>query len=278
MSEALVKVPKAPLGISRARLALTFLVPSSIMVGLGQITSSLGLVGVGSSFLMLGWFVFRQRREIQRFNRESAAALARLAHGDLAAARECFWRWAETTRSPNVAAVARLNLGWTLIFQAELDQAIAVLTDSVDRYATELRAQKVLHRNHIANALAYALRGDCDAAETCLDKALAARGSQEMLHGVYVAAIIEIRRGNAESAAKVLEDSWVKLESTLTGMDLRPIRVVRGFALAAAGVRAAGTASAALAGIRPMFPGEYHFLGVAWPEMAAFVASHDLAG
>ena len=63
----------------------------------------------------------------------------------------------------------------------------------------------------------------------------------------------------------------------MSAKDLRPIRVLRAFAIAAGGVREAGSASAIIAGMRPTYPHELAFLGAAWPEMAAFLASHELA-
>jgi hypothetical protein len=37
-----------------------------------------------------------------------------------------------------------------------------------------------------------------------------------------------------------------------------------------------GVTEAAVASLRPAHPGEYDVLGAAWPEMAAFLASHGL--
>ena len=49
------------------------------------------------------------------------------------------------------------------------------------------------------------------------------------------------------------------------------------FAIAALGVRNAGMAEAAIHGIKPAYPDELTFLGVAWPEMAGFLAANSLA-
>jgi len=63
----------------------------------------------------------------------------------------------------------------------------------------------------------------------------------------------------------------------MTGEALRPLRIVRAFAIAAAGPRDHGRADAVLAAARPAYPGEYEFVGKVWPEMASFLASHGMA-
>ena len=65
-------------------------------------------------------------------------------------------------------------------------------------------------------------------------------------------------------------------EGMLTGETLRPMRVLRAFALASSDPRNAGKAEIDVAAARPQYPDEYRFLGVAWPEMAVFLASHGL--
>lgn len=45
--------------------------------------------------------------------------------------------------------------------------------------------------------------------------------------------------------------------------------------MAAAGPREAGAAASLVS--RPAYPGEYDWLAVEWPELAAFLATHDLA-
>jgi hypothetical protein len=88
--------------------------------------------------------------------------------------------------------------------------------------------------------------------------------------------IVDCRAGESEKALTDLADNWIKYEAHLTGLGLRPLRIVRAFATAAAGPRSAGVAEAALAGLRPAYPGEYVYLGQAWPEMAQFLATHQL--
>jgi hypothetical protein len=74
-----------------------------------------------------------------------------------------------------------------------------------------------------------------------------------------------------------LDERWHEYEALLTGDIVRHLRVVRAFARAAAGPREAGTAAMDLASARPAYPGEYALLAAEWPEMAAFLAAHELA-
>jgi hypothetical protein len=89
--------------------------------------------------------------------------------------------------------------------------------------------------------------------------------------------LLDCRAGRAGAAVKLLDDRWMDCENALDGTWLRPLRVVRAFAIAAAGPREGGVAEAVLAPAKPLaFRGEYAFLGAAWPEMAAFLAAHEL--
>lgn len=90
-------------------------------------------------------------------------------------------------------------------------------------------------------------------------------------------AALHCRAGRFDDAVRLLDERWASCEGALTGGTLRPLRVLRGFAIASSNPRNAGLAEVALATSRPSFPGEYDFLGVEWPELAAFLAAHDLA-
>jgi hypothetical protein len=70
----------------------------------------------------------------------------------------------------------------------------------------------------------------------------------------------------------MLDEHWSEYEATMTGEVFRPVRIVRAFAITAAGPRSAGNAET----IRPAYPGEFDFLGVGWPEMETFLATNGL--
>jgi hypothetical protein len=224
--------------------------------------------------------IVRFQREARRFIVDNHAAITQIARGELDRARDTMYRWAAQTKQPRIAAVARHNLGWTLLRSGELQEAIDVFVANEKDHAKALAAVRLAPTSAIDLALAYALAGDSTAAERWVAET-ETRAEVPGLLSVpamiaFVRAIVDCRRGRHAEAAALLDARWGEYEAITTGEVLRPIRVVRAFALGGAGPRNAGMADAALASSRPSHPGEYRFLGVAWPEMAAFIATHGL--
>jgi hypothetical protein len=88
-----------------------------------------------------------------------------------------------------------------------------------------------------------------------------------------------LRKGRAAEATVSLEHAWTEHEATMTGEILRLMRVLRGFARAAAqGPRNQGVVERVLGDMKPRYEREFAFLGATWPEMAAFLAAQHLAG
>src|SRR6185295_16419000 len=79
----------------------------------------------------------------------------------------------------------------------------------------------------------------------------------------FARAVVDCRSGRTAEAVKALDERWTEYEAVLSGETLRPMRVVRAFAIAASGPRSAGMAEAALANTREAYPGEYRCLTVA---------------
>jgi hypothetical protein len=224
----------------------------------------------------------RFNRQMKRFHRDNDEAVASLARGELQRARDAFWTWAERATVPRITALARHNLGWTLMRQGELEQAIAVASDNVARNEGALAAMGMLPTSGVDIALYHALRGDSSGAEQWLTRTDQWSGLLSLptvpALKAFVRAVLACRAGLPDDAARLLDERWAEYEGLLTGDVLRPLRIVRAFAIAAGGPRNAGIAEAILGGAgRPAYPDEYDFLGVAWPEMASFLASHRLA-
>lgn len=222
----------------------------------------------------------RMTRMVQRFQTENTAAVAALGRGELESARATFSRWAETTGFPRLAAVANHNLGWTLARQGQLQRAIDVATANDERCLSALQANGLAPTSAIDLALYHALAGSLDDARRWLGvadgrKAMVALPTVPAMRAM-AQAVIDCRDGNAPEAARALDERWREYEALLTGDIVRPLRIVRAFARAAAGPREAGTAQMELVSARPAYPGEYAMLGVEWPEMAAFLAAHEL--
>ena len=232
---------------------------------------------------VIGWIVYvvRLRRRMQRFLVENVQGVAALGRGELQAAHDLFWRWAEDARATRASAVARHNLGWTLMRQGELQHAIDVLQDNDARNGEALKAVGLAATTAIDLALDYGLLGDVAAGERWMDEAAKRAREHAPLTlpamQAFAGAVRDCRAGRPAEAARLLDERWAEYEAALTGDVLRPLRVVRAFAIAAAGPRDAGMAEVALMQLRPTFPQELSFLGVAWPEMAQFLMSHGLA-
>jgi hypothetical protein len=152
-----------------------------------------------------------------------------------------------------------------------------------DTHLTERRARTPIGATCAADiAFCFALLGDFTNARSWL--ALAERRTQ----GQRVApasvggtkalarAVLDCREGRALVSASMLDDDWPQYEATLTGSLLRPLRIVRAYARAIQGPREAGIAETQLLTMRANYAGEFDYLGAAWPEMAAFLASHQL--
>src|ERR1044071_4577952 len=93
---------------------------------------------------------------------------------------------------------------------------------------------------------------------------------------VFARAVLDCRKEQCGDAARLLDEKWPECEAALTGADLRPLRVVHAYAHAAGGLRNSGVADNLLSSSRPVYDGEYDFLGVAWPAMRTFLVSHRL--
>jgi hypothetical protein len=242
------------------------------------------LVGIGGIILafivFMAVFIVRSLRQGRRFVAELNQALAAIGRGHLLQARDTFWKWAETSKSPITASCARHNLAWTLMRQGELKHASAVWTDLMNRYPGALTTTGLSATSAVDLALCHGLLGDLDAAEKWMTEAeqrtQPQSGAGLPAMKTYARAVLDCRAGRCADAARVLDDGWAECEAQLTGDVVRPLRVIRAFALAAAGPRDAGIAETIVIAARPAYTGEYDFLGAAWAEMASFLVAHQL--
>jgi len=164
--------------------------------------------------------------------------------------------------------------------QCELKQAIEVLTDNEEENTGALKAVALFPTSAVDLALCHALLGDLVAAEKCIADAevRASELSNPSFKAAkaFARAVVDCRAGRHVEAARMLEEGWPEFESMLTGDNLRPVRVVRAFAIAA-NPRNVGLAETVLGTSRSNYPGEFDFLGAAWPEMSTFLATHNLS-
>jgi hypothetical protein len=216
------------------------------------------------------------QRRVRRFVAANAVGMAALARGELQTALDIFAAWHAQPRPPRFAAVAQHNHGWTLIRQGQLQPALDMLTNNDETKRVGLKAYGLFPTSSIDIALCYALLDRLDVAETWIVETENRAGE---LHPpslgamkAFARAVVDCRSNRCAEAARMLAEHWAEYEATLTGDVMRPLRIVRAFAIADAGPRDAGLAQTVL----PAYPGEFDFLGVAWPEMASFLATNGL--
>ena len=246
--------------------------------GLGDHPAIIIIVGIGLLVVAVSFVL--NLRATKRFMREQRDAITLLHQGELTKAKEVFSQWAES-HMPRIAALSRHNVAWTLMRQGDLKQAIEVATSVLRQYPLELQAMMTFTTTMVDLALSQALSGDIAGAKKTMEdldsrKGLASNASFPAMK-VFTTAVIACRDGDAASASRVLDEKWASCESLLTGDVLRPMRVLRAFAIASADTRDAGKAELQLVNARPAFRGEYDFLGTAWPEMKTFLVANGLA-
>ncbi len=255
-----------------------------VPIGLGTVMPPHGLLlGLGGgAFLtyLIGLTAVAMTR-MRRFATENNLALGALGRGELAKAHEVFASWA-TSQDATISAVARHNLGWTLMLEGRADDAVTILEDAAEHYRRGLTRVAMLPTTRVDAALCHALLGKVDLAEIWYAKA--EEPVKAPPHPTFpgmkalVRGIIDCRDGRAAEAIVALDHAWTEHEPTMTGETLRVMRIVRAFACAAAdGPRNQGLVERVLGDMKLRYEREFAFLGGSWPEMAAFLAAHGLA-
>jgi hypothetical protein len=228
----------------------------------------------------VAWLVWLQRA-VRRYNEESADALTMLSRGDLGNALKRFEALALKWKRPrSVHAVVRHNVAYTLLRQGELARAIEIYS-ALERRRTTVNVSSVWQLTPSHLAIAHGLAGDLSSAQQWLDEAGKRMGTGDTRHlrglAALALAIIDCRRGGGAGVARELERLWTEFESALTGELLRPLRLVRAYAVSQdGGLRGQGAVEMLLVPLRGGPPGELAFMGAAWPEMKSFLTAHSL--
>ncbi|MFT3697757.1 MAG: hypothetical protein QM831_31750 [Kofleriaceae bacterium] len=224
---------------------------------------------------------FGGRREFRKFHAVLNTRIAGLARGEFEVARDEFRAYAERTKLPTIATLARLGLGAALTRLGAHAEVKALSLDTDARFSGTLTTLTLYPSSAQGVAFSCALLGEIEAAERWVAEAESRRAVHRSASTfdasqIYTRALIACRRGDPTAAATLLDDHWTACEVALPGSELRPMRVVRAFAVAmAGGPRDAGRAEQMIAALRPMaYEREFAFLGATWPEMDAFLAAH----
>lgn len=185
-------------------------------------------------------------------------------------------------KRPPYGPMVLLNLAESQLKAGRLDDALASCAQ-IERSRTLLGGTGVRVRLASLTALLYALKGhDLPLAIHWAGHARSriAKNREDRLalsaQLVLAEATIAARSGDHQGAVKLLDGRWLELRYALNADTMRTVEVVRAFAEAQAGVRAANVVGERLVRIEPITKGEFAFLGVEWPEMKTFMAAHGL--
>jgi hypothetical protein len=219
--------------------------------------------------------------QARRYNRVAQPGHLALTAGDAATAQREFAEARAKVRWPgSLRRLGDYNRAFALIREGKLALAIELLSET-DRRGGVLNLDGAIAG---ALALAYALAGDVALATDWLAETRR-RYSSYTAAGIRVPAFaytlseaaVELRAGEAEAMRRRLENHWTQLENSVTGNILRPMRVLRAFALAqTGGPREAALVDSMLAALRGSSTYDIQYLGAAWPEMKMFIAAHGL--
>lgn len=253
-----------------------------VPIGIGIVSGQALLLGIGGGLFgvgLVGSFALGIMR-FRRFAADNSAAVSALGRGELAKAHEVLVRWAKV-RNLVIRAMARHNLGWTLMLERRVDEAATLLADTAKHHERPLSRVGMLPTTRLDTSLCHALLGNLEVAETWwLEAQKPVNGPAHPSFGgmnALVRAILDCRQGRAAEAVVLLDRAWAEHEGALTGETLRMMRVVRAFACATAdGPRNQGIVERVLGDMRPRYEGEFAFLVGAWPGMQAFLAAHRL--
>jgi hypothetical protein len=185
-------------------------------------------------------------------------------------------------KKPGYVASLSLSKGYAELLAGRLDQALATFIRT-EKMKNILFSSGVRTLAATYLAFVYALRGDVSSSETWVGESrrrLAKNKDNRLLYAARLCeaeAALAIRKGDPEAAIRLLEASWSKLRESLTGNALRVIEVLRSLAESSRGPRGYNVVGERLVRVEPVIPGEFDFLGAAWPEMQTFLVSHKLS-
>lgn len=251
--------------------ALAALVPLVSFTGADVLAVAGGMLAAGAVAALVASAT--GRASLRRFRIANQEAMTALARGELERAARIYQPWTEGA-VPAMRCLARHNLAAVRARQGDLRGAIALLVDN----ESGTLGGALAGASAAQLALCLALAGELERAEAWREEADRRLGPGRAV-GALARAVIECRRGRMGEAARGLERVWAEAEGHLRATEVRPLAVVRAFAVAGSGgPRAAGVVDGLVAEIRPRYSGEFDWLATAWPEMGLFLAAYELSG
>jgi len=208
---------------------------------------------------------------VARFNAVNRPGLEQL-RDDPADAERTFAEIERRFRWPRyLRRISAYNRAIALLKQGQLDEAVGVLVE-VEQHGGVIGLDAAIAANL---AYLHALCGRIELAEAWQAEVSRRAGPQPGLPHVLTDIAIELRKGHAAELRNRLDDQWRAIEAALTGARLRPVRVLRAFAIAqSSDIRDAGAVEPALAALRPARYAEFAYLGKQWPELDQFLRAN----
>jgi len=252
------------------------------LAGVGMMAggATASLVGIPIIALVFGGSVLLAKRQARRFVVEAQLAGDAMGRGELAKAHEIFDYWADIKNNHRIMVLACHNLASVFTQQGKLEEARRLHLENSEHELKWLRRTGLTKLSAAGVAYTNALLGDLDAATRWITIAERRSKLPQMPNAdpslIIVRVIVGLRRGQSEEAARLLDDNWTMIEGRVVAKSLRTYRLLRGFARVSMGPRDAGRGHEDVAMVRPQYPNEHAYLGTAWPEMAAFLATHGL--
>jgi hypothetical protein len=241
----------------------------------GTLAAVIGYPLIGLYFA--GAVVFA-KRQARRFVVENQTAQDAMQRGELAKAHEIWDYWSDIASNKRIMVIACHNLATIWIHQGKLAEAKKLHLENSEFELKWLERTALAKLSAASVAYTAALLGELDLAANWVAVAERRGGGPQVPNAdttvVLARVLIELRRGRTAEATKLLADNWTLLENRLSATSLRGFRVLRAFARSAEGPREAGNVHEDVAAARPKYVGEYRYYGVAWPEMATFLAAN----
>ncbi len=214
------------------------------------------------------------KRAIANFNLALAPGLQSLRSGDPARAERDFravqgrFGWPFFLRR-----MSTYNLAQSLLRQGKYDEALAALVDA-DRKGGWITIDGSLAASL---SMVHALSNRMELAEEWLVEArqrYVGVATVTQFPTLQVEVIVDLRRGRFADVQRHLDENWSKIEYSMKGESLRPLRLLRAFSTTQTGdYRAKPTVASLVAPLEPTRPGEFDYLAVEWPELSQFLAA-----
>jgi len=218
-----------------------------------------------------GWTTLIKGR-LRSYNTAAQPAQAALKQGNPEIAERGFRQVRERFHWPRfLPRLADYNCAQALLRQGRHAEAIELL-ERVDRAGGVINVDGAIAGTL---SLLHALRGNRELAEEWFGEAeqrSRTYANPGAFPNIMAEVAVALRRSESREIRVRLDNEWAQIEHSLTGERLRPLRILRAFAIAQE-LRDAAAASSVLAGLGGARAREFAYLGTEWPELQQFIVA-----